>query len=115
MGSIAVPPSHERCQATPCLLCGAVAHMTTEDWKVMDFYRIVSDQVVNLTPGEDVRQLVPRLEAWIAAADLAEVPRSSRALLIEQARVIFDGANDRIVEHGLHKRPLADFDPPVLN
>ena len=80
---------------------------------MIDFLRIVQDQVVNLAPmgvAEGAPSAIyPRLEGWIAACDLYNIPQHSRAGLVEMARVLFDGVNDRMIVSGIHRIPESDL------
>jgi len=92
-------------------------YLTKGDREIMDFYGIVQDQTVNLTPmgvdGGGPHVLSPRLEGWVAACDLYDIPSESRPHLVEMARTLFEGIHGRISVHGLHKRPLSAFAEPT--
>jgi len=78
----------------------------------MDFYGLVQDQTVNLSSGEPY--LTPRLEGWLAACDLYDVPQHLRAHLIDMARVIFGGVHDRMHVKGLVLIDPAELADPAL-
>lgn len=72
----------------------------------MSFYQEVNDQVENLTPfGEPT--LVPRLEAWYAAAEVLEVPRET----VSVARYLQELVQERRKERGVHSLPIEDLLP----
>ena len=75
----------------------------------MDFLGIVQDQVTDLTPmgveGGGPHVLAPRLEGWVAACDLYDVPKEARSQLVEMTRSLFAGLHGRLNVHGLHGLP----------
>ena len=91
----AVPARHTRCRRTPCLECDAAAHLTEGDWRVVGFYGQVRDQLSNLTPMGKTQHLAPRLEGWVAACELYDVPRRGRSELIDAARYLHESLQDR--------------------
>jgi hypothetical protein len=92
--------------------CKAKANLTEDDAAAMEFFNVVRDQVIEGQPGpEGQRVLYPRLEGWIAACDLYEIPRARRAALVETARVLFDGIHGRLKVEQLHRIPESDLAP----
>ena len=83
----------------------------------MDFLGIVQDQIVNIAPmGVEEggpSPIYPRLEGWLAACDLYDIPRSSRPSIVDLARALFDGVHGRITVHGLHMIPIDELEDPV--
>ena len=58
---------------------------------MIDFYRLVSEQVVNLTPvgaTEGPNYIVPRYEGWVAGLMIMGVARESWRWLIEDAEFV---------------------------
>ncbi len=105
-----VPETHEgRCG---CLRCLADRGLTDDDWRVVEFYLRVQDQLVNLTPGTDKPVLAPRLEAWLAVAAATETPMSR----IEAARHLHAYVSEQARERGVHRilSPSA-FEPPEMD
>jgi hypothetical protein len=82
----------------------------------MDFLSIVQDQVVNLAPmGVEEggpSALYPRLEGWLAACDLYNIPQHSRPGIVEAARLLFAGIHDRTNVSGLHQMPVEELLEP---
>ena len=115
--SIALPSSHERCGTTPCLACAASRHLTKGDMQIVDFFSVVQDQTVNLTPmgveGGGPHVLAPRLEGWVAACELYEIPREDRAHMVQMARTLFEGVHGRVTVHDLHRIPVSALAEPT--
>lgn len=74
----------------------AEKHLTPDDRAVLRFYATCSDQLVNLFPFAEEQTLVPRLEGWLAACELLNVPRVERQRLIEMARVLHSGTQGQL-------------------
>jgi hypothetical protein len=95
----------------------AAENLTQSDREIMDFLSIVRDQTVDLTPfgvdGGGPHVLAPRLEGWVAACDLYNVPREARPHLVDMARSLFDGVHGRINVHGLHGFPVSQLREPT--
>lgn len=86
--------------------------LEAEDWLVLEFFRNVQDQVVNLTPNgtaEGKFVFAPRIEGWLAVCEMLQVDKDFRMEVIEQARMIFEAVNERVWELGLFK-----LDPETL-
>jgi len=116
-GPLDIPKIHARCAFDPCVQCSASRYLTGEDWRVVKFYSVVQDQVVNQTPlgvegGRAV--LTPRLEGWLAACELYRVGEEDREDLVTMARAIFDSVHGRNMEHQIHLRPAEDMLPPDI-
>ena len=73
---------------------------------MVEFYQQVRDQVINQTPmgmeGGGV-YLTPRLEAWVAAAELLEVPGGRREPLIRATRFLHEAVEDRERSGSVHR------------
>ena len=112
-----VGTSHDRCAEFPCISCKASRNLTPADREIVDFYGVVHDQTVNLTPmgvqGGGAHVLRPSMIEWNATCDIYDVPKSRRAYLIEMARVVFDGVHGRLTVQGLHRIPDSDTRPPA--
>lgn len=91
----AIPDDHET--ECDCAKCAADKYLTPEDWDVLDFYRIVSDQVVNLVGFGDA-YLVPRLEAWEAAYRIFRPGEELDPVTIAHARALFYAVEGRLRE-----------------
>lgn len=91
--------------------CKANANLTEDDRAAMEFFDVVRDQVIEGQPGPEGRVLYPRLEGWIAACDLYDVPKERRAHLVEMGRLLFGGVQGRVKVEQLHRIPEADLAP----
>jgi hypothetical protein len=92
-------------------------NLTEEDWKIVSFFGRVQDQTVNLTPmgtesGESI--LAPRLEGWLAACEIYDVPAEGRADLIDAARCVFEGVHGRYKDGSVFRADIDQLEPPEL-
>lgn len=70
----------------------AQKNLTTDDWDILEFYRMVADQYINQTPmgtKDGGVVLTPRMEAWVPACDVLGVPVAERQRVIWMARELF--------------------------
>lgn len=111
----AVPQTHERCIDSPCVLCVAREGLTDDDWAVVRYWEMVADQVVNLTPlgiEGGGTWLAPNLASWVAAADLALIPKRDQPRLISQARYLQELISGRKTERGVFSLAEEALAPP---
>ena len=100
-----------------CLQCAAARNLTPEDWAVIDFFGHVQDQTVNLTPmgtKDGVAVISPRIEGWLAVAEIQDVPLHDRADVIDDARLVFEAVHGRYTDGEVFYLPLEALRPPVL-
>lgn len=71
----------------PCARCAAEVGLESDDWEVVEFYRMVADQYTNQTPGVDHPVLTPNLDLWwrIQQEWFADTPNPRRLLTDAQA------------------------------
>jgi hypothetical protein len=92
----------------------AQANLVPNDWKIIEFYLFVSDQMINLTPAAAEKPfLAPRLEAWLAACEVLDIPKEQRAWLIDKARLIHRIVEGREKITGLWEIDPAELAPPT--
>lgn len=70
-------------------------NLTPEDWRVIDFYRFVRDQVVNITPNEEKYDHRPRLESWLAVGRERGLSGSDLLEIVEAARFLHETVQGR--------------------
>lgn len=107
-----MPDDHSACSETPCLSCEADRRLDAGDKEVVAFFARVRDQYVDCAPfGVEGggRLWRPRLEGWLAACELYDVPRERRGELVDLARDLFEAVEGRIAVRG-----LASLDPAEL-
>lgn len=110
----AIPRKHDACrdEKTRCVECDARKYLVPADWRVIRYWYVVQDQVVNLTPqGLEGGGwwLAPRLEAWIACCDMLGIEQKERLPLIDAARALHE------MVHGRNRSALAfAMDPALL-
>lgn len=84
---------------------------------MVEFFGRVQDQTVNLTPmGTETGQaiVVPRLEGWLAACELYEVPQEIRAEIIDLSRAMFEATQDRLNDREANRAAPEAMVPPEL-
>jgi len=78
--------------------CEARDGLLDRDWLVVDFYRFVSEQVVNLTPfgaKDGPNWIVPRYEGWLAGLIMFGVPQHLWRTVVEDAEFVHDRVRSR--------------------
>lgn len=81
----------------------------------MSFFGRVRDQYVDCAPfgtGDGGRVWRPRLEGWLAACELYDVPRGRRGELVDLARDLFEAVEGRLHVRGLHQLDPDELAPP---
>lgn len=97
-GPLQIPDDHTPCanakhELEKCVACMARDGLTENDWTLIEFFRRLRDQVLNLTPfGTPKGQrlgLVPDLKNWLAACELYQIPVDDRANIIDECKWLF--------------------------
>jgi len=109
--------AEETCEVRGCVICDARKMLTEVDWVVVNYYRFVSDQLVNLAPfgtADDKPLMFLRLTDMTAACELLEVPREDRVRLIELTRFLHLTVIGRDDEgNEMYKLPWSELRPEV--
>ena len=90
--------------------------LTPGDREIMEFFGLVQDQSVNMTPNGTADGkviLIPNMVCWEAVCNLYAIPQESRRRLVEGARLLFDGVNELIrIDGSLFRIPLEELMEP---
>lgn len=95
--------------------CQAQDALLVQDWEIVDFYRSVSEQVLNLTPfgtKDGSVWIVPRYEGWVAGLLIMEVPQALWKTIVADAEFIHNLIRGRANLGSYFDMTEADFYGP---
>lgn len=92
------------------MACEAEKYLTADDWDVVFFYQRVADQIVVIREGEEP-WYAPRIEGWLAVAEVYVIPADARPTLFEDARLLHEAVHGRLKLPEAFSVPSAELAP----